>query len=262
MHFGIDVSHHQRAASVPWETIAKTSRFAFCRASYGAELRDREVVNHVRNARRAGLLVGLYHFYRPLHDVAPQLDLFRRVADDVGLGEGDIVPALDVEHDPLPKPGHHVSPKWADAIQVFSQTLVDLFGDCYVYITQREFGMLGKPAWLLERPLWVAHYTGAAKPATPGNKPHAIWQHRVGPYDPNGPGGYFEGGGKLQLDQNRAPELPILIGKGTVGTEAPRPMSLAPQEPTLLPMEPDWESMRASRNKLIRDMDDEPDPAA
>jgi hypothetical protein len=52
---------------------------------------------------------------------------------------------------------------------------------------------------VLERPLWVAHYTQASKPATPGNKPYAIWQRTVGPYNPDGPGGAIK---PMLLDQN------------------------------------------------------------
>ena len=75
------------------------------------------------------------------------------------------------------------------------------FGEALVYLTQRDFARLGKPAWVLERPLWTAHYTTAAAPATPGNKPCAIWQRTVGPYNPDGPGGAIK---PLLLDQNVA----------------------------------------------------------
>jgi hypothetical protein len=248
MSYAIDVSHHQRSAAVPWEHIAQTAHYCICRASYGAQLRDREVVDHVRNARRAGFVVGLYVFWRNIHSNADQLALFRAVADSVGYGEGDVVPAVDIEHDPLPKPGRNVSPTWSGPAREFTEQLVELYGDCMVYITQREFGMLGKPAWVLDRPLWVAHYTRAAKPATPANVPAVMWQHRVGPYDPQGPGGYFDERGKLQLDQNRVlRELP------RIGAEAPKPIANTTTEPApatmhYLPMEPNWQAIRADRD--------------
>jgi len=250
MSFAIDVSHHQRSSAMPWDQIAHTARYAICRANYGAQLRDREVVNHVRSARRAGFVVGLYIFWRNIHSNADQLNLFRSVADSVGYGEGDIVPALDIEHDPLPKPGRNVSPTWSGPAREFAEQLVELYGDCMVYITQREFGMLGKPAWVLERPLWVAHYTGASKPATPGNAQPVMWQHRVGPYDPQGPGGYFNVAGRLILDQNRVlGELPL------IGTAAPKPIAGEPIEPAAtphyLPLEPDWQAVRADRDAAV-----------
>lgn len=205
--YGIDVSHHQAPASLPWATFAESSSFAICRGSYGT-MKDRVTAEHVKRARALGLKVGLYHFFRPSQSVADQLAVFRAQLDLAKIGVGDIIPTIDVEADPLPK-ATPVSPAWQGSVLEFVDAMVSELGDCMVYITQREFGMLGAPAWLLTRPLWVAHYTGAAKPATPGNKPWTIWQHRVAPYDPNGPGGYDKA--HPVLDQNRlAGELPLI----------------------------------------------------
>ncbi len=209
MHkYGIDVSHHQAPAALPWKRFAESSSFAIVRGSYGT-MKDRVTAEHVKRARAVGLKVGLYHFYRPSQPVTDQLAIFRAQLKLAGIGPGDIVPTIDVEHDPLPKPGTAVSPAWQGSILQFVDQMVGEFSDCMVYITQREFGMLGKPEWLLTRPLWIAHYTGAAKPATPGNRPATIWQHRVGPYDPNGAGGYDKA--RPELDQNRLlGELPLV----------------------------------------------------
>lgn len=209
MTYGIDVSHHQKPAALPWDRIAHDSNFCIVRATYGAGLRDRECAEHARRARAVGLRVGLYHFFRPSQPVADQLAAFRSAAQAASYRPGDILPALDVEADPIPKM-QHVSPSWEPDVRAMAAALsADFGGACLIYITQREFGLLGKPAWLLEHPLWVAHYTGAKKPATPGNRPCLIWQHRVGPYVPNGPGGYDQA--LPELDQNRAfGNLPIV----------------------------------------------------
>lgn len=198
--YGIDVSHHQNPSSLPWSTFAKRSSFVIVRATYGT-MGDKQCAEHVRRAREVGLAIGLYHFFRPSQPVDAQLAAFREIAAGAGYAPGDIVPALDVEADPVPKPGTEVSPAWQAPVKSMLDTLVSEFGNAIVYITQREWGMLGKPAWVLERPLWVAHYTGASKPATPNNAPWLIWQHRVAPYDPDGPGGYDKA--KPVLDQNR-----------------------------------------------------------
>ncbi len=206
--YGVDISHHQNPASLPWATFAESSSFAIVRGSYGT-MRDRVTAEHVKRARGVGLKVGLYHFYRPSQPVQDQLAVFRAQLELAKIGAGDIIPTIDIEADPIPKPGIPVSPAWQGSVLEFVDAMVSELGDCMVYITQREFGMLGAPAWLLTRPLWVAHYTGAAKPATPGNKPWTIWQHRVGPYDPNGAGGYDTA--HPVLDQNRlAGTLPLI----------------------------------------------------
>lgn len=217
--YGIDVSHHQNPASLPWPVFAESSSFCIVRGSYGT-MKDRVTLEHLKRARAFGLKTGLYHFYRPSQDPGDQLAVFRLQLDAARIVEGDIVPTIDVEADPLPKPGMHVDLTWQAGVRFMLDALVEQYGDAMVYITQREFGMLGKPAWLLERPLWVAHYTGAAKPATPGNKAAVIWQHRVGPYVPNGAGGYVKE--RPELDQNRLlGELPLVAARAPFTLPAP-----------------------------------------
>jgi len=203
MDYAIDISHHQ--GKLPWEKIAQSSKYCICRSTYGT-MRDRRVEEHMRNAREHGIGVGVYHFYRSVQPVAQQLAVFRQVVSESGYRIGDVVPALDIEADPLPK-HTPVKPSWQASVKHFCDTMVREFGDCMIYITQREFVHLGSPEWILERPLWIAHYTASPRPATPGNREWTMWQHRVAPYDPNGPGGYSEK--RPELDQNRvAVDLP------------------------------------------------------
>src|SRR5262245_31081023 len=112
--FGIDLSHHQLAASQPWHKYEGKVDFVICRAAYGGLLRDREVAAHMQRARTIGAKVGLYQFFRPSQSVDQHFDQLRAVADLVRLSEGDLVPALDIEHDPLPAPGADVSKTWSD----------------------------------------------------------------------------------------------------------------------------------------------------
>lgn len=235
--FGIDLSHHQAPASLPWARFKASSDFCIVRTTYGSKLRDRHCAEHLRRAREAGLQVGLYAFFRPSQDVEEQIKAFRAAAQASGYRPGDIVPALDVEADPLPKL-QAVTPAWERDVKRFADAITYDFGTpCIVYITQREFGQLGKPGWILGHPLWCAHYTGAAKPATPGNQPALIWQHRVAIYDPNGPGGYDETPPPA-IDQNRA------FGTLPVSTRVPWGI-VPPPAPALLEEEDDdgWDEL-------------------
>jgi GH25 family lysozyme M1 (1,4-beta-N-acetylmuramidase) len=209
--FGIDLSHHQLSASLPWTKYQGKVDFVVCRAAYGGLLRDSEVTSHVQHARAIGAKVGLYQFFRPSQSVDQHWDQLRAVADLVKLAEGDIVPALDIEHDPLPSPGLDVSPTWSPRCEELVSRIVEVFGDALVYISRREWILLGSPTWVLKRPLWVAHYTPAPLPATPDDVPATIWQYRVGPFDPQGAGGFD----KLHpdLDHNRGLRNLPLIGK-------------------------------------------------
>lgn len=206
MLYGVDVSHHQNPLAMPWATFAQQSKFCIVRASYGT-MRDRQTLEHLKRARGAGLKVGCYHFFRPSQPVKAQLDTFLAQLELAKIGGGDIVPVLDVEADPLPSL-QHVTPAWQDGVRTILAALRDRYTNAMVYITQREFGQLGAPEWLLTFPLWVAHYTAAQAPATPGRRDWTLWQHRVAPYVAFGPGGYDKA--HPDLDQNRAVDLPLV----------------------------------------------------
>jgi GH25 family lysozyme M1 (1,4-beta-N-acetylmuramidase) len=215
---------------VPWDQIAASSSFAIMRACYGSK-RDRACVEHVRRARAVGLHVGLYAFFRSTERPIEQLAAFRAAAEACGYEPGDIAPALDVEEDPNVA---KVTPHWEPAVRECVDALQKDYGGCILYITAREWGMLGRPEWCLSLPLWVAHYRNGP-PATPGDQPALIHQHRVGPYDPNGPGGGFKGNGEMVIDQNRAfGPLPLAARvpwrKADDGQEALRRAAVAAQE--------------------------------
>lgn len=265
--YGLDISHHQDPKALPWDRIGGECEFVICRSTYGT-MRDRQVVEHMRRARAVGVKVGLYHFYRSLQPLDDQLAAFSAAAEAAGYQPGDIVPALDVEDDPKVA---EVSPTWVSTVRAFVLALAQRFGAVpMIYITQRDWNRLGKPVWMLEHPLWVAHYTQAQKPATPAGAPWLIWQNRVGPFQPGGLGGLHQ---PASLDHNLCcGDLPT-IGRVTEGATAPEPGSgpLASKEPT-------WEELRhrvetsqklffdaelhAPRRSRDDDDDDDPDPAA
>lgn len=221
--YGIDVSHYQSTTApggVPWSVLKGSGcDFAIVRACYGT-FRDPSAVGHVRAARAVGMQVGLYHFFRTSQPVTDQLAAFCAQALACGISVGDVCPALDIEDDGATGP--KIDPSWAPLANLMALGLVANFGEALMYCTQRDFGRMGKPAWLLERPLWCAHYTGAPKPATPGNKPCVVWQHRVGPYLHDGAGGAFK---PMMIDQNRAlVALPLCTRiPGATGSTPPPP---------------------------------------
>lgn len=196
--YGIDLSHFQNPDTLPWELYRGKVNFVITRACYGSRL-DERCAEHVRHAREIGAKVGVYAFFRPSQDVDSQFKMLVNALDRAGIVTGDIAPALDIEEDtyPMPQP---VTPAWSAPTEDFVGRIVSLFGDALVYQTQREWHQMGSPAWVLERPLWVAHYVDHA-PATPGDRPATIHQHRVGPFVELGPGGTFPG--TPQIDQNR-----------------------------------------------------------
>lgn len=220
--------------------------FGIVRATYG-KWADPQAAFHMAQIRAGKAVPGLYAFFRGDQDPTEQADTFFKVAQLVHLGAGDLIPWVDVED----FPGHQIGPSDMAALENFVDQLDSLFAcSVGIYISQRFWHQLGKPAWILDRPLWVPHYPkeGAtqplAKPATPNGVPWRIWQRMVGPL-----------GQQLQ-----APKHPRAIDQDVA--IAPLPV-LETIETTTMPFEPitsipwlglqdsDWTEMVASRDHSI-----------
>lgn len=109
--YGLDLSHHQELFD--WDNLAVYCDaegircnekspfmlpvfFAYVKATEGATWKDDMYNKHVENAKRHGLIVGSYHFFR-MTNVEAQVKNFLERAKYF---EGDLPPALDVEGKP------------------------------------------------------------------------------------------------------------------------------------------------------------------
>lgn len=92
---GIDVSHYQ--GHIDWDAVVGGTQisYAYLKATEGASLVDDTYERNLREARRVGLSVGSYHFYRPNIDWRKQFDNLTSV---VKADEQDLVPIIDIEH--------------------------------------------------------------------------------------------------------------------------------------------------------------------
>lgn len=242
---GCDVSVFQPPGLVDWGA----QDFGIVRATYGKSP-DKSTAEHIKRIRGSGKLVGLYHFFRADQPVDVQLAAYWQRSVDCSVGIGDIVPAVDVED----FPGHKIGPDDVAALHAFCRDIRSMFGvDCLIYITQRDWHRLGKPAWVLNHPLWVAHYPGygststLSKPATPNGAPWRIWQCMVGPL-----------GKRLQkhddpkaVDQNLAVS-PLPLIAGSQQANAPKPDD-TPTIPYIGLTDDDWAEMVSARDRRIRE---------
>lgn len=176
---GCDVSKYQTPSMVNWSSLD----FGIARATYG-KWADPSAEYHASQIRAGKAVPGLYAFFRGDQDATEQADTFFKVSQLVRLVPGDLIPWTDVED----FPGHQISATDMAGLENFVDQVDSLLScSCGIYITQRDWHRLGKPGWILDRPLWVAHYpiNGArqrlAKPATPNGMPWRIWQCMVGP---------------------------------------------------------------------------------
>ena len=161
---GVDVSSWQ--PEVDWKVLYDGGvRFAIIKLSQGNYSFDRLTRAHVKGAREAGMVVGLYHWHDPLCGVKSQLEFIKNCI--VGI-EFDFF-ALDVEQYWADwsewRKGYITKKLGAATISVSSHQLAkdlrNLLGKKTVIYTRASFVKEYAPimqVWLKEWDLWLAHY--------------------------------------------------------------------------------------------------------
>jgi len=99
MILGLDVSHWQ--SRMNWDKVARYGgKFMFAKASEiyaGRVYKDDQYIANIQNARKAGLITGAYHFFRPSSPLTAQCRIFREQWDKA---PADLPPVIDAEtHD-------------------------------------------------------------------------------------------------------------------------------------------------------------------
>jgi len=106
---GIDISHHQ-GKHINWRKVRRSGkRFVYVKATQGEDYQDPRYEINIRNATRAGLKVGCYHFGTPGtwpygKPYNAEADAKLEALDFVSrarkcLDPGNMRPALDLEND-------------------------------------------------------------------------------------------------------------------------------------------------------------------
>jgi hypothetical protein len=198
--YGCDVSDYQDPKLVDWTK----QDFGIVKATDGKRSM-RKTFFHVERIRAAnvsaptvknpgfvsvyeprGCVLGLYHFLRADSSIQDQFQAFANVAIACKLGAGDLFPCIDIEDYPgysldRDPQGH------AERAREFALFCRETFGGAILYIKAYDWKRLGKPGWMLEYPLWVAHYPreGSTQhliaPAAIAGRSYRIWQRMVGP---------------------------------------------------------------------------------
>ena len=128
---GIDVSHYQ--GTINWNKVAGSGEvsYVYIKATEGEKLVDATLRPNIFGARRAGLYVGVYHFFRPNVDVQQQ---FLNFTSNVNLREMDLIPIIDIEH-----LGRVSKPVFQARLKQFLDKIERHFGVRPVLYTSRDF---------------------------------------------------------------------------------------------------------------------------
>lgn len=165
---GIDVSHHQ--SPIDWRAVRQAgARFAFIKATEGADYRDPAFAAHWSAAADAGFRRGAYHFFTLCRDGAEQASNF------IGLVPADrraLPPVVDLEFggncSGRPSRQHLLA-----SLGAFLSIVEAHAGQRALLYVTREFDEVYGVTAAIDRPLWLRRLI---LPPAYGARPWAIWQ--------------------------------------------------------------------------------------
>jgi lysozyme len=177
---GVDLSWWNGA--IPFERLADTHeiRFAYLKATEGAEKNDPAFDEFLKGARSAGILTGAYHFFNFCDSPQSQFENISKTAT----GEMDLPIAIAVEWlDGPPDPKQRDCARDPGAVKSNLRQLLEDVTARYkkvpiIYAPPSALGTL-IDASFNNYPIWLADYRkveGVRKPTMRGSNPWTIWQ--------------------------------------------------------------------------------------
>jgi len=166
---GIDVSHYQ--GDIDWAQVAHAGKvgYVFMKATEGSSLEDDKYEYNISEARKAGMKVGSYHFFRANLSVDDQ---FANMTSKVKREMQDIIPIIDVEHT-----NGVSSSELVAHLKEFLQKVTQYYGrKPIIYTFVNFYNQHFAGAGLEEYPLMIAFYRGAQPELYDGRK-YMIWQY-------------------------------------------------------------------------------------
>lgn len=165
---GVDVSHHQ--GTIEWSLLPEQGvDFAYIKATEGGDFVDPAFKRNWREAGRAGIRRGAYHFFTLCRSGAEQALNFIRT---VPLEKGSLPPVVDLEY----MGNCSKRPPVADVnqnIQLFIALVERRYRQKVVLYLTEEFDSAHGISTRLNRPLWLRSLI--LEPDF-GARPWAIWQ--------------------------------------------------------------------------------------
>lgn len=165
---GIDVSHYQ--GRIDWDKVAGGGKvaYAYLKATEGASLVDDTYERNLKEARRVGLSVGSYHFYRPNIDWKKQ---FENLTSVVKPGEQDLIPIIDIEHK-----GSVSDKKFIADLTAFLQRVTEYYGKKPLLYTFHNFYNRHLSGHFKDYHWMIARYR-SDHPTLNDGQDYVIWQY-------------------------------------------------------------------------------------
>lgn len=167
---GIDVLKHNGV--IKWDEVAKNEKvkFVYIKATEGGNLTDLRYKRNIREARKAGLKVGSYHFFTSRSSATAQFVHFSKA---VNKEEQDLIPVLDVE-------ASGINGKWSDrqlqdSVWAFLRLAKKHYGKYPILYTNEHFYNHELAHAFDQLFLFIANYQ--SRPSLRGRGNHNIWQY-------------------------------------------------------------------------------------
>ncbi len=167
---GIDVSHYQ--GRINWQTVAKNDdvNYVYIKVTEHAGLVDNMFQTNLREARRAGIPVGCYHFFSPT--AAPTAQLKNLTSAVPQLNDHDLVPMIDVE-----VKGKRTTPEQLrNNLRQFLRGVEKFYGVKPIIYTGQNFYNKYLCGYFDEYLFMIAKYSDG-EPELNGNPKFAMWQY-------------------------------------------------------------------------------------
>lgn len=148
---GIDVSKFQ--GNINWKKVAKDStiRFVYVRSTEGTSIQDPYYRANIKNARKAGLLVGSYHVYSSKTTAYQQMGNMRKM---VKKADQDLVPVLDIE-------GHHSGRLNMERVDKLLELMQNEYGvRPVIYTSERVYKLHFSGKKYSKYHIFIANYRG------------------------------------------------------------------------------------------------------
>lgn len=164
---GIDVSRWQE--KIDWTQVKSAGiQVAYLKATEGTTHVDKMLKTNYQNAKKAGIKVGFYHFFRAKNEQNAR-EQARHFVNTVKGMQNDLKHALDIETDE--GLSNEALTKCAIA---FLEEVKKLTGQDPIVYTNTSFARSRLTSGIAKYPVWIAHY-GVDKP---GDNP--IWDRWIG----------------------------------------------------------------------------------
>ncbi|MBR2863441.1 MAG: glycosyl hydrolase family 25 [Bacteroidaceae bacterium] len=165
---GIDVSRYQ--GIIDWDQVAGSYliSYAYLKATEGASLVDKTYARNLKEAKRVGLSVGSYHFYRPNISWQEQFDNLTSV---VKRDEQDLIPIIDIEHR-----GRVSGKKFIADLEKFIKKVTKHYGKKPLLYTFHNFYNKYLSGCFPDYPWMIARYR-EDRPILNDGKDYVVWQY-------------------------------------------------------------------------------------